>query len=308
MNGIVAALVPVLALIVTGYGLRRLAFLPDGAWAGIERLTYFVLFPALLIRTLGGQRLEGAPWPQVMAVVVPTVLAAAMLLLAWRRLRPATPGPTFTSVFQGGVRFNTYIALAVAQAYYGEAGLAMGALAAGFMIVLINLLCVTTLAAWGAGRGGPGRLVRLVRDVAGNPLIVACAIGWFLSLSGIGLPGLAADVLEVPRRAALPLGLLAVGAALRPAAVRGHAGHVTVASVVQFGVKPALAFALVSLTGLAGAAAGAVQIALMSPTAPSAYILAGQLGGDRETMASIITAQTVFAFPVMILLSGLLPG
>jgi len=305
VNGIAGALLPVLALIVTGYGLRRLAFLPDGAWAGIERLTYFVLFPALLIRTLGGQRLEGAPWPEVLAVVVPTVSAAALVLLAWRRFSPGTAGPTFTSVFQGGVRFNTYIALAVAQAFYGEAGLAMGVLAAGFMIVLINLLCVTSLAVWGAGRGGPGRMLR---DVAGNPLIVACAIGWFLSLSGIGMPGAAADVLEVPGRAALPLGLLAVGAALRPAALRGHAGHVAVSSVVQFGVKPAVAFALVSLIGLAGAAAGAVQIALMSPTAPSAYILAGQLGGDRETMASIITGQTLLAFPVMLLLADLLPG
>jgi len=77
---------------------------------------------------------------------------------------------------------------------------------------------------------------------------------------------------------------------------------------VQFGVKPAVAFALVSLTGLTGAAAGAVQIALMSPTAPSAYILAGQLGGDRDTMASIITGQTLLAFPVMLLLADLLPG
>lgn len=305
MNGIAVALVPVLALILTGYGLRRLAFLPDGGWAGIERLTYFVLFPALLIRTLGGQRLEGAPWAEVMAVVVPTVLTAAAVLLAWRRLRPQASGPAFTSVFQGGVRFNTYIALAVAQAFYGEAGLAMGALAAGFMIVLINLLCVTSLAVWGAGRGGAGRLAR---DIVGNPLIVACAIGWFLNLSGIGLPGLTGELLEVPGRAALPLGLLAVGAALRPAAVRGHARDVSVSSVVQFGVKPAVAFLLVSLTGLTGAAAGAVQIALMSPTAPSAYILAGQLGGDRETMASIITVQTLLAFPVMLLLAGLLPG
>lgn len=305
MNGIAAALVPVLALILAGYALRRLAFLPEGAWAGIERLTYFVLFPALLIRTLGGQRLGGAPWPEVAAVVVPTVLAAALALLAWYRLTPGTPGPTFTSVFQGGVRFNTYIALAVAQAFYGEDGLAMGALAAGFMIVLINLLCVSSLAVWGAGAGGSGRLVR---DIAGNPLILACAIGWLLSLSGIGVPDLAADVLEVPGRAALPLGLLAVGAALRPAALRGHARHVAVSSVVQFGVKPAVAFALVAFTGLAGAAAGAVQIALMSPTAPSAYILAGQLGGDRETMASIITGQTLLAFPVMLVLAGLLPG
>lgn len=297
MGAVAGALVPVLALIVTGFLLRRMNFLPDAAWSGIERLTYFVLFPALLIETLGAQQLAGTPWPAVMIVVLGATGGAAALLLAWRRLRPDVPGPTFTSVFQGGVRFNTYIALAVAQAFYGPEGLAMGALAAGFMIIVINLLCVSVLAVWGSGTRR-----RLLGDIAGNPLILACVLGWILSLSGIGVPGLAADILEVPGRAALPLGLLAVGAALRPAAVRGHARHVLVSSLVQFGFKPAAALALVAVTGLGGAAAGAACIALMSPTAPSAYILAGQLGGDRETMASIITAQTAIAFPVMTLL------
>jgi predicted permease len=37
----------------------------------------------------------------------------------------------------------------------------------------------------------------------------------------------------------------------------------------------------------------------MSPTAPSAYILARQLGGDTEAMASIITFQTLLAFLAM---------
>ena len=47
-----AALLPVLALIALGYALKRIDFLPAGAWAGLEKLTYFVLFPALIVHTL----------------------------------------------------------------------------------------------------------------------------------------------------------------------------------------------------------------------------------------------------------------
>ena len=44
----------------------------------------------------------------------------------------------------------------------------------------------------------------------------------------------------------------------------------------------------------------------MTPTAPSAYILSRQLGGDTEAMASIITVQTLMAFLIMPLLGTLL--
>jgi malonate transporter len=53
-----------------------------------------------------------------------------------------------------------------------------------------------------------------------NPLILACLIGIGLNVSGIGLPWGSAAVLEILARAALPLGLLAVGAGLRLDALR----------------------------------------------------------------------------------------
>lgn len=37
-------------------------------------------------------------------------------------------------------------------------------------------------------------------------MINSCAIGWFLSLSGVGLPGITEDILEIVGRAALPFG------------------------------------------------------------------------------------------------------
>jgi hypothetical protein len=306
MGSFATALTPVLVLILVGFGLKRAAFLPVGTWPGMERLTYFVLFPALLVGTLGNQSLDGVPWPGMLAVVVGTLAIAATALVLWYRIQSSVDGPTFTSIFQGGVRFNTYIALAVAQAFFGYEGLGLAAVAAGLMIVVVNLLCVFVLIRFGnaAHRG----ITLYAREVGGNPLVLGCTIGWFLSLSGIGLPGITEDILEIAGRAALPLGLLAVGAALKPGAVPGHAGSIAISSIVQFGLKPASAVLLISSVGLSDVAAAAVLVAFIAPTAPSAYILARQLGGDAETMASIITFQTLLAFLVMPLIATMALG
>ena len=153
MGDIVSALVPILVLILIGFALKRARFLPAEAWSGMEKLTYFILFPALLVRTLGAQNLEGAPWFAMLMVVVGTLAAVVTALILWHRIRASVSGPTFTSIFQGGVRFNTYIALAVAQAFFGVDGLAMGAVAAGFMIVLINSTVHFRLRDMGRGSG-----------------------------------------------------------------------------------------------------------------------------------------------------------
>ena len=135
--------------------------------------------------------------------------------------------------------------------------------------------------------------------LAGNPLILACVVGWILSVSGIGLPGISSEILEIVGRAALPFGLLAVGAALRLEAVKGHVKSISLSSIIQFGVKPLTVITLLHVLNISGVVAGALLIAFIVPTASSAYILARQLGGDTETMSSIITFQTLLAFVFM---------
>jgi len=292
----ITALVPIISLIILGYGLRQAKFLPQGTWQGMEKLTYFILFPSLLIRTLGRQTLVGTPWQSMLIIIVATILTSAILLISLRKLL-SNNNATFTSIFQGGVRFNTYITLAIAQGLYGATGLAMGSVAAGFMIVLINLCCISVFVIW--GKASFQGVLPFIKEIVGNPLLIACAMGWFISLSGIGLPSIIADVLEIVGRAALPFGLLAVGAALNIKGVKGHFSAIAFSSMAQFVLKPLAAAVLVSYTGLSGVAAAVLIITFMTPTAPSGYILARQLGGDTETMASIITVQTLLAFFIM---------
>lgn len=297
MNAFSTTLIPIMVLILIGYGLKRARFLTEDTWSGIEKLAYFVLFPALLIHTLGKQTLLGVLWPSMLVVVTGTLLTSAAVLIVLHRFRNSDSSATFTSIFQGGVRYNTFIALAVAQGLFGSEGLALASVAAGFMIVLINLLCISVFIIW--GKAAFKGIIPFIREVAGNPLIIGCSIGWFLSLSGIGLPGITEGILEIIGRTALPFGILAVGAALKPEMIHGHVKPIAISSLVQFALKPLTAMLFISITGLSGIAAGVLVIAFMTPTAPSGYILARQLGGDTESMASIITFQTLLAFLVM---------
>ena len=296
-------LIPIIALIILGFFLKRTKFLPEDTWPGIEKLTYFVLFPALLIRTLGLQSISGMPWASMLLVIFGTLTVSAILLIL---LRPkiTKDNASFTSIFQGGIRFNTYIAFAVAQSLYGATGVAMSSVAAGFMIVLINLWCISIFVIW--GKSSITGTLQFIKSIMLNPLIIGCTIGWFLSLSGIGVPSIAGDILEIVGRAALPFGLLAVGAALKPESINGHFKAIVCSSLIQFGLKPLIAVALITYTGLNGVAAAVLLIAFITPTAPSSYILARQLGGDIESMASIITMQTLLAFILMPLLGMLL--
>lgn len=306
MNSIATALAPILVLILLGFGLKQSHFLPEATWAGLEKLTYFILFPVLLIRILGSQSLDGTPWPSILMVVAGTLFVVATVLISWHRIKGTVSDQVFTSIFQGGVRFNTYITLGVAQSFFGTAGLTLAAVVAGFMIVLVNFLIISAFIIWGSST--QSSVKSFSQEFIKNPLILGSVIGWFLSLSNIGLPGISEDILKIVGQAALPFGLMAVGAALNPKALHGHVRAITISSLVQFGIKPITAALLISLTGLNGVTAGVLVIALMTPTAPSGIILARQLGGDVETMSSIITFQTLFAFlamPIIAMISQL---
>lgn len=297
MHHFIIALVPVLVLICIGYCLKRIHFIANEVWAGIEKLTYYVMFPALLIGNIGKQNIHGTPWQEMFLVVLIVLLLAAGSLLLLFKFQSDMSNSTFTSVFQGGIRFNTYIAFAISLAFYGKEGLGLAAISAGFMIVLVNFLCVGVFIIFGNNSAFSTKA--FVKQILLNPLILGCLIGWLLSLSGIGLPGVSADILEIIGHAALPIGLMAVGAALKPRLIKGHTKAIVSASTMQFILKPCLVVLLCTLLNLPTLVTGVLLIAFISPTASSAYILARQLGGDVEAMASIITLQTIVAFLVM---------
>ena len=294
---VLAALIPVLVLIGLGYSLQQWRIVSDEAWAGMEKLAYYIFFPALLINTLARQTLTGLPWAEILTVVIATTTIAATVLIIWRRFYQSMSGPTFTSVFQGGVRFNSYVALAVCAALHGQTGLVAAAITVAFFIVTVNLMSVLAFSIWANSTGWS--VTSIFKELALNPLILGSVIGLTINLSVLSLEGALGDTIALIGRAALPVGLLAVGAAIKLKDIRQHAKPILMATSVQFLLKPVLVIALIQALGLEGVVASVLLLTFVTPVAPSSYILSRQLGGDAPVMASIIGAQTVLAFLVL---------
>lgn len=300
MDEILTALWPLFGLLLLGYLARRFDFPGAAFWPPAEKATYYVLFPALLVSRLSNAELADARSLQLVASVLAMLVIASLLVLLLRPLLRQS-GPAFTSIYQGGLRFNTYVALPASAMLVPEDGVVLGALLAAVMIPVLNLFCVLIFAWYGSARPTPGGVaLALVR----NPLILACLLGIGMSLSGLRLPGPAASVLDLLGGMALPLGLLAVGAALDLKALARSGQAVLSAGVIKLLLMPLLAWLLARGIGLDEDATRALLVFAAVPTASSAYILARQLGGDAPLMANIITAQTLVALLTMPLMLG----
>ena len=198
MLAILGALAPVFLLIVFGYGLGRGGFPGDGFWPHLERLIFFVLFPALLIDSLATAELGALDVGPLAAALIAAVLAVAALVMA---LRPVlkVDGPAFASIFMGATRFNTYVGIAAAGALYGASGLTVAALAIAVLVPLVNVLSVLMLVAVAPPGDGARRWSRALWESVRNPLILGSVAGIALNILGLGLPPGIDDVIPLGR-------------------------------------------------------------------------------------------------------------
>jgi hypothetical protein len=298
-----AALLPVFIIILLGYVFKRVGFPGDDFWLAAEKATYFVFFPALLINKLSTADFDPSIALPMAGSLLLSIACLVLFLLAVRS-RTSFSGPSFSSVFQGSIRFNTFVGLAAASALLGSTGLTLAAVALVAMIPFINLICVPTVAHFGAG--SQTRFSHLLLEIMRNPLILGCAAGFAINLSHLPTPEGLFRVFDLLGRAALPVGLLAVGAGLKLQSLNSHLAGLWTSSALKLGVLPLLTAGFCLLLGVTGQARTVALIFAALPTAVSSFILARQLGGDTSLMASIITVQTVLSAASLPLILDLL--
>lgn len=286
---IFSALLPIALIIGLGHLLKRFGFLDQGFWPQAERLAYFVLLPLLFAHGLYRADLSGVPIGLIAAGLVgPATIGTLALLVANRAMR--FDGPVLTSVIQGGIRFNNYVGVTAAVGLLGVSGAALAAVANAILVPTVNVLCSLVFARYGARQPSA---MGVVKSIAFNPLILGCVLGITLRLTGIVLPAGIEGFMQAMGRAALPVGLLCVGAALNWEALGRGIGPALAATATRFMLVPAVTAAICLAVGLTGPAALVVLLIQCLPTASSSYVMARQLGGDAPLMAGIIAFQTL---------------
>ncbi len=292
-------IVPIFALILLGALLKRYARVAGEGWRGIELLIYFVFFPALLFHSLSHAQIDfAAALPMLLTGLVVTL--AGMVLGYASQFLFNDPPKVFAAAFQGSFRFNSYVGLAVAGALHGSAGIAAIGLLMGFLVPLANVASVAVLAKHGESHW--------LREILGNPLIMATAGGVAFALAGWTLPALLSQTLELLARASLPLGLIVVGAGLRLDSLSHARGHLWYGSGVKLLVLPALAWWIGKGIDLEPVHFEIVLLFAALPMSTVAYVLAVRMGGDARVTAAQVALTTLLSMMTLPLWLGLARG
>lgn len=277
-------LIPDFALILFGFFLNRITDWGRGFWGGLEKLIYFVLFPALLFNSIAKTKIDFvAASPALKTAVVIVLVGIILAWLAKPLFKPTEK--TFASGFQTAFRFNSYIGLAIAGRLHGDAGIAAFGIIIGLVVPMCNIASVWALAKHSEAS--------LWKELIKNPLILATVGGVLYSLSGLPLPEVAQMLISRMGAASLACGLLCVGAALELKNVSKNAGLISYFTAVKLVAMPLAAMLTARALGVTGVYFDMVILLAALPTATSAYVLAVRMGGDGPLVAQGVTISTL---------------
>lgn len=305
---LVAGLLPVFATIALGFVLGQKRLLTETQWTGLNKATYWIFLPSIIVVTLATNDLTGLPVLALVAVLVLAVVIMSGLLLAamtpaLRRSRHSAPA--LSSLFQVGTRWNVFVVVAIVAELIGQSGIALVAVGMVATMPLINIINVSVLTAMLSD--GQVRPVELARRVAANPIVVGCLVGLAIGGTGVSPWGPVVSVLDILGSAALGVSLLCVGAGLQPADAIRPPRLALVGCAVRLVMMPLLVAGLAIALGLSGDALIVALLIAGVPTAANGYILASQMGGDAPLYASSMTLQvaaSLVTIPILLLIAG----
>ena len=297
----VLLILPDFMIILLGYSLRQFlknSFFNEDFWKGTEKLVFYVLFPPMLFTSVANAKLSLAEAGTFLSVGIAAMMGGVLFSYALRFFIKGD-GVTHASAFHCGFRFNTYIGFAIVSRLYGQEGLALMSLLIAFWVPISNSIAVTALASAVAKKeqtaNEGGVLLKTLKSIFTNPLIIATSAGLIVNVTGLAMPEVVMHFFKSLGNASLAMGLLCIGAGLKIQGLVSQWPLITANAIERLFVLPAFALVMCLVFGLPTMAAGALMCLAMLPTAQSCYVMTAAMRGDAPLVAGITTAHTLTA-------------
>lgn len=292
MNTILPVVSSILLVMLLGYGLSKKLLTDTGFWQGISKLSYWVLFPVLMVRTLANATIDTELLFPLFAIFIAALILILIYCVLVARLL-GQDGPSTSSIAQGGIRHNGFVGLAVLFDMFGLPGQELGALIIAVLVPPTNVLSVLSVSFLVSKKQNQPLTYLISKELLRNPMIVSVAIGLSLNILDISIPNILDQSMALMSRAALPLLLLSIGASLKIRALKGSWLPLAAELSAKLVVFPALLLGGALWFNLTPLATVCLVVFGALPAAVSAYPFIQQMGGNAKLMADIITLQTL---------------
>jgi len=289
---------PVFLLIILGNFLRRIKVPDVSFWEINDKLCYWVLIPALLFHYISQINLSSEMLYSYSVIIYVGFFIAILTVLILGKLL-GYPPERWTSILQGAVRQNAFIALAITGSLFGDEGLKIASIFMLIYVPSINIIIVTTMVMnFGQSKknASNNEFITVFVELSKNPFIIAMIAGLIFSIIQSEKLKVIIDTSGLLGSAALPIMLLTIGAKIKVRDLALTITPIIISNFLKLLALPLIAFFVANYLGLSEIEVVVAVIFAAVPTAVSSHTLARQFGADDQLMTSIITTQVILSF------------
>ena len=289
---------PVFLLIILGNILRRIGVPDLSFWEVNDKLCYWVLIPALLFHFISQVNLSSEMLYIYAAIVFAgfVIMFSSSIILG--KLLSYSP-EVWTSILQGSMRQNAFIALAIAGSFYGEEGLKIASLFMFIYVPTINIIIITTMVMSLKNlhqKDSKKALSNVFIEISKNPFILAMIAGLLVSFFPLQKISVLINTTELLGSAALPIMLLTIGAKIKVRDLTLKITPILIANTLKLIILPLVVYFVASYFGLSQTEIVVAVIFASVPTAVMSYTLAQEFGADYQLMRAILSTQVALSF------------
>lgn len=288
--------IPIFLVMVLGWGLKQSGMLNDNFVTVANKFNFQVTLPALLFRDISSVDIRAVFDLQYVlfcalasSVCFWAVWGGVKLFLKDRSMRGAFVQASFRSS-------AAVMGLAFIQNIYGQS--AMGPLMIVGAVPLYNIYSVIVLTFEGEQSRNADKKEKIREaciNILKNPIIISIFLGLLASLCRIQFPVLVDKTINSISQMATPLALITLGAGFEGRKALTKMKPTLAASMIKLVVQPLAVLPLAMVLGFDGEKLIGILIMLASPTTPSCYIMAKNMGNDGTLTASIVVVTTLLA-------------
>lgn len=290
------ATVPVFAVMVVGYILKRIGLINDGFVASADKFVFKLALPCMLFLDVWSTDI--LHHFDAVYIGFCAVVTLVSILVIWGLAKLLLKDRSEVGAFvQASYRSSAAIlGITFIQNIYGNSG--MGPLMIIGAVPLYNIFAVTVLALESndpSVRIEKGRVKKTLIQIITNPILISIFLGLAASLLSVRLPVMVEKSINSIGSLASPLALIAIGAGFQGRKALAKCGPSLAASFIKLVGLAAVFLPLAVWMGFRDQKLLAILIMLASPTTPTAYIMAKNMQGDEVLSSSVIVITTLFS-------------
>jgi len=294
---IITIVAPVFLVIAAGYLTVRVKLLTDDMIDGLMRFAILIAVPCLLFQAIAKMNLGTAfDWRLMLAFFGGATICFIITGLVARKVFNRQPGEAvsvgFTALFSNVV----LLGLPISTRAWGEDQIAPLFALASANTPICYLLGITTME-WlrSDGRSWPETMVVVAKAMFRNSLMIGIGLGFIVNFSGLPVPDIIGDAVDLLAKAALPIALFALGGMLTRYQFSEQLGEAGMVSGISLILNPFLVLLFCNLLSVEPSLTAMMVLMAAMPTGLNGYLFANLYQRGQRTAASVVLLTTILS-------------